>query len=304
MMEIIVIALGGNALLDPSSNQSFSRQNKNINRITKDIANLCKRRSVNVVITHGNGSQVGDELIRNEHSKKFIHKLPFYAINAETQALIGTTIETSLRNSLNRAKVKRDVCTILTHVLVDRKDPAFKNPVKQIGPFYNSHELGEELRLDRFPYVKIGSEYRRVVASPMPKRILELGSIKKHSEKEITIACGGGGIPTAIVGNELIGVDAVIDKDLTTQLLANSIGAKTMLMLTNTDFLYGKDGKPIRIARAGKLKSGLKSFEDGTIRPKVEACIRFIENGGKEAYIGNIFELGQILEGRSGTKII
>ena len=306
-MKSIVIALGGNALLDPSGRQSFAKENENINRVSKDIAKLCKNSSYRIVITHGNGSQVGDEMLRNEHAKKYVPKLPLYVLNAETQALIGTVIETALRNNLALLGVKRDVCVILAHVLVDKNDKAFKKPTKQVGPFYSKKELDSELKLDKFNYIKSGSEYRKVVASPKPKGILEVGTIQAEFKKKIVVTCGGGGVPTIKKGKELAGINAVIDKDLTTQLLANSIKAETLVILTNAEYIYSdykrKKGK-IKEVSAKTLKGNMDKFEEGTIKPKVQACINFIENGGKEAYIGNVYKLDQILSGTSGTKIV
>jgi carbamate kinase len=305
-MKIIVVALGGNALLDPSSKQSFAKENRYIDLISKDVVALCKDRKCKMIITHGNGSQVGEEVMRNEHASLFVPKLPLYVINAETQALLGTVIETSLRNSLNKLNLDIDVCVILAHVVVDTKDHAFKKPTKQIGPFYSQIELSKELSLNKFNYIKSGSKYRKVVASPKPKIILELGAIKKQIDSSIVITCGGGGVPVVKKNKKLLEVDAVIDKDLTSQLLANSIKADTLVILTNADYLYSNYSKKIgRIKEisASILRKKLNMFEEGTIKPKIEACVRFIENGGKEAYIGNIFKLKQILDRKSGTRI-
>ncbi len=305
-MKTVVIALGGNALLDPKQKQSFSKENRNIDIVSGHIARFCKNNDYKIVITHGNGSQVGDELMRNEHSKKYVPKLPLYVINAETQALIGTVIETSLRNSLSLLKVNKEVCVILAHVLVDEKDPAFKKPSKQVGTFYTQRELDEELKFRTFNYVKSDYGYRMVVASPRPKRILETGTIISEAENSIVVTCGGGGVPTIKRKGLLYGVDAVIDKDLTTQSLANSISAETMVILTNVDYVYENFGRRkgiIKDIRAKSLRKIIKRFENGTIRPKLEACMNFVQNGGKEAYIGNVFKLDLILKGKSGTKI-
>lgn len=306
-MDCLVIALGGNALLDPSGEQSFSKENRNMEMVSRSIVELYKSRKCRIIVTHGNGSQVGDELMRNEHAKEFVPKLPVYVVNAETQASLGTLIETSIINSLALSKIKKETCMILTHTIVDKNDPAFKKPSKQVGPVYTEEELQKELAMDKFSYIKIGSGYRRVIASPHPKEILEVAEIKRGTLHSIVIACGGGGIPVIRSGSRLVGVDAVIDKDLTTQLLASSIGANRMILLTNADYLYehwGKDKKAIKKISSKELKKSLGRFEEGTMRPKVEACIRFIENGGKEAYIGNVFKLNEILHRGSGTKII
>jgi carbamate kinase len=306
-MKTVVIALGGNALLDPSGKQSLSKENKNIDMVTREIALICKNSSDRIIITHGNGSQIGEELMRNEHAKKYVQKLPLRLLNAETQAVLGSIIETSLLNNLKTVGSKKDVCVVLTHVLVDEKDPAFRKPLKQIGPFYSKRELEEELKLDRFEYIRYESKYRKVVASPKPNRILELDTIRREADKNIIVSCGGGGLPVINKGNRLVSVDAVIDKDLTSQLLATSIGADMLIILTNADYIYRDYKKlkgPIKKITAKELRVMAGSLEAGTMRPKVEACIEFIENGGKAAYIGNVFKLSLILNGRSGTKIV
>jgi carbamate kinase len=305
-MKSLVIALGGNALMSPFGGQSFSNENENIEKVSREIAKICKCRDYNIVITYGNGSQVGAELMRNEHSKKYVPKLPLYILNAETQGLIGTVIETSMRNSLNKLKVNRRVCVVLAHVLVDKNDPSFKRPSKPIGTFYTENELHAELNLDKFSYIKTSAGYRMVVASPMPKSILEIDTIMAETDKCVLITCGGGGIPIVKDGLSISGVDAVIDKDLTSQLLANSLGAEKLIILTDADYIYDDYAKRkghIKEIRAKELKKMLKKFEEGSIRPKVEACIRFIENGGKDAYIGNVFKLNLILKGKSGTRV-
>lgn len=305
-MKTVVIALGGNALLSPSGKQSFSKENQNIDRVTKSIAMLCKKEDYRILITHGNGSQVGDELMRNEHAKNNVPKMPLYILNAETQASIGSVIETSLRNNFRKIGVRKSICVILAHVLVDEKDPAFKSPSKPIGPFYSKAELKYELGLEKFDYITSGSKYRRIVASPKPKEILELDSIKSEISGHVIVTCGGGGIPMVKRSSGLAGIDSVIDKDLTTQLLASSVKAEKMVILTNTDYVYGnfnpKTNK-IKKVKSSVIKKNLKKFERGTIRPKLDACVKFIESGGKEAYIGDVFSLEQILEGRSGTMI-
>jgi len=303
----IVIALGGNALLNPYGKQSFDTESRNMDIVAKSIAELCRKGDYRITITHGNGSQVGDELLRNEHAKKFVPKLPFYALNAETQATVGTIIETSILNRFKKLGMQMPVSVILAHVLVDQNDSAFGRPSKQIGPFYNIKELKEELRQGRFEYVKVGKQYRRVVASPIPKRILEVGSIKECARSGVVVTCGGGGIPVISKNGRISGVNAVIDKDLTTQLLASSMSADIMVILTNSDYVYAdfprKTGA-IKEIGASTLRKALDRFEEGTIRPKIEACIKFVENGGRAAYIGNVYRLPDILNGISGTKIV
>lgn len=305
-MRRIVIAVGGNALLDPSGRQSISREGRNMQRVSDSIARLCGSGRYEMAVTHGNGSQVGDEIERNEHAKSHVPKLPLYALNAETQATIGSVIETSLRNSLAKAGAGRGVCAILAHVLVDKRDAAFRHPAKQVGPFYSKAELRAELRLDRFSYIAKGGRYRMVVPSPTPLRILELDPIIAAARESIVVTCGGGGIPASIENGRVRGVNAVIDKDRTSQLLATSMGADTLVILTNADMVYrdfSDRRSGIRKIRAAAARRLLPGMEEGTIRPKVEACARFVESGGRAAYIGNVFRLNEILARRSGTMI-
>ncbi len=303
-MGLIVIALGGNALLDPSAAQSFRNEGKSMDRVSRSIAVLSKRHRI--ILTHGNGSQVGDELVRNERAKKFVSKMPLYLLNAETQATVGSIIETSLRNSLHSLRIKTDVSVICTHVVVDRDDHAFRKPTKPVGPLYSERELKEELAVEKFHYIRVGSKYRRVVASPIPKRILELESIEKCSRNGIVIACGGGGIPVVDDKGSVHGVNAVIDKDRATQLLATSLNADRMVILTSVDYVHSnaKGSAMIKRISAKELRKGLQGFENGTIRPKLEACVDFVENGGKEAVIGNVFKLDSIMLNRSGTRVL
>lgn len=302
-MKSVVIALGGNALLNPSGRQSFAKENSNMDRVAASITHLSNTGRFKILITHGNGSQVGDEMMRNEHAKRYVPKLPLYALNAETQAVIGSVIATSLRNS----GIKEDVGVVLAHVLVNRSDSAFKHPTKQVGPFYSRQELNEELKLDKFEYIQSNSKYRQVVASPRPSQILELDVIRKIAKSSVVVTCGGGGVPVIKARGGFEGVDAVIDKDLTSQLLASSVNADVLVILTNAKYVYAdysRKIRPIKNIRASALKKMLSDFEEGTMRPKIDACIRFIEGGGKEAYIGNVFELEKILAGKSGTRIV
>jgi len=304
-MRKIVIALGGNALLQRSEEPTYANQHKNIKRTASVIAKHIK--NCELVITHGNGPQVGDELIRNRYASSRVPPLPLYLLNAETQALIGSIFEIALQEELGQRGIEKEIVTVITHVVVDRNDRAFKTLKKQIGPFYNKRELQSELRKNRFMYVKTGGLFRRVVPSPRPKEVLEMESIKKLVKAgRYVISGGGGGIPLYRHGRNLVGVDAVIDKDLTTQLIASAINADTLIILTNVDCVYEKlsdKRSGIKNIKASELKKELKKFEEGTMKPKIDACIRFIEKGGNKAYIGNLFKFGDILKGRSGTEI-
>ena len=306
-MKTIVIGLGGNALLSPGKSQKVGFELRNAERAAQEIAKIVKTGKYNIVITHGNGPQVGDEQIKNSNARGIVPALPLYMLNAETEASIGTVLETALRNEFRIINVDREVCVVLTHTVVDGKDRAFLKPTKPIGPLYSKNELLKELKFKKFSYIKVGSKYRMVVPSPLPARILEVGVIKSLVDSAVVIAAGGGGIPVVERNGGYVGVDAVIDKDMTTRLLANSINAHEMVILTDVDGVY-RDFKnrkdTIRRIRAAELKSLIGTFEEGTMRPKLEACVEFIENGGRIARVGSLYDLEGILNGKSGTAVI
>ncbi len=303
-MDALVIALGGNALLQNGEKPSFPVQLKNARRTAKSIARrLAKEKAF--VITHGNGPQVGYELLRNIYAGRKLPQMPLRIINAETQAIIGSILQSAIASELEKIGSKKRICTVLTHVVVDRKDKAFENPTKPIGPLYSKKELQKQLKIEKFDYVMTGLLYRRVVASPRPLKIIEIGQIKELVEDGFgVICCGGGGIP---IFDDWNGANAVIDKDRTTQHLANSIKASRMAILTNVDCVY-KDylGRrvPIKKIEASSIGESLGDFDEGTMRPKLEACTDFIMNGGKRAYIGSLFSLDSALAGTSGTLIM
>ncbi len=307
-MKTFVVALGGNALLDFGEKPTFRVQYRNASMMARSLRPLLKRKDTRIAITHGNGPQVGDELLRNEFAKEEMPKLPLHALIAETQALIGTMLELALKRELAMMGSKREVVTLLTHVCVDGKDKAFDKPTKPVGPFYTRTQLEAELRRERFSFVRIKGRYRRVVASPEPLRIMEIDAVRALIQRNaIVIAAGGGGIPVIEERGLYKGVDAVIDKDLTSQLLASSLKADLLAILTNVGCVYMdyKNRKePISKIRITELEASLDGFEEGTMQPKLRACTRFIENGGKEAYIGNLFQLESMLSGKSGTKIV
>jgi carbamate kinase len=307
-MKTVVVALGGNALLDYGERPTFRVQFRNASRMARSLGTLLDREDTSIVITHGNGPQVGDELLRNEYAKGEMPKLPLHALIAETQASIGTMLELALKQELARLGSEREVAVLLTHVCVDGSDKAFDKPTKPVGPFYTRAQLEAELRRERFCFVKERGKYRRVVASPEPLRIMEIDAVRTLVNRNaIVIAAGGGGIPVIEGRGVYKGVDAVIDKDLTAQLLASAVDADVLAILTNVDCVY-RDYKsrkrPIGRIGIGELEPTLGSFEEGTMRPKLRACVRFIENGGRTAYIGNLFRFDAMLAGKSGTKIV
>lgn len=309
--KLIVIALGGNALLQRGQKGTVEEQYGNVKQTVSRIADLIQS-GYKVVLTHGNGPQVGATLLRHEAAKTIVPPFPLDACGAETQGFIGYIIQQALRNELKVRGVDKFVITIITRVIVDKYDMAFRNPTKPIGPFYSKDEA---LRLkDQRPDLKIredaGRGYRRLVPSPDPKIIAERSAIRALVDSGfVVVACGGGGIPIIEEAGQAMGVEAVIDKDLAGQRLATLIGAHIFIILTDVEGAFLNYGTPkqtrIEEITSGKLRNYLMEgqFSEGSMAPKVEAAIRFVESGGELAIIANLASLVEALEGRSGTQV-
>ena len=277
----------------------------------RHIADLLERRH-RIVITHGNGPQVGFILLRSEHSRGILHEVPLDSIVADTQGALGYNIQQALGNEFRRRGLKHSVATIVTQTLVDRDDPAFSRPTKPIGEFYTREQAEERIRVERWTMVEdAGRGWRRVVASPEPRRIIESDVIARLvRDGFVVIAAGGGGIPVVLEDDSLKGVAAVIDKDLAAAVLAREIGADLLVISTAVERVCLNFGKPNQRAletmtveeAARYVAEG--HFQAGSMLPKVEACIRFIKGGGREALITCPEALGGIFEGRSGTRIL
>ncbi len=301
-MRTILIALGGNALIKEGQAGYFEEQIKNIDSTTEKIAELIEQ-GFNVILTHGNGPQVGNLEIQMSCSEE-IPKMPLDVEDAMTQGQIGYLIQKSLRNFLP----EKEIVSITTEIEVNQKDSAFQNPSKPIGPFYSKEKI-ERLKIKNF-IEDAGRGYRKVVASPQPKKIIQLKTIKELIKKEIiVICCGGGGIPVIKKENKWTGIEAVIDKDKASQLLANSLGIKEMVILTDVEFVYlnykKENQKELRKVKAKELKKLMEKgeFAKGSMKPKIESCINFIENGGKKAVITSLDKLLSAIEGKTGTEI-
>ncbi len=301
--EIIVLALGGNAIANVS--RTFDSQYGAIKDATKEIASLA-RDGYKIVITHGNGPQVGDAMLRNECAKDLVPPLPLYACVAETQGMLGAMIQASLLGHLGR---DFKVASLVTHVTVFAKDPAFKNPTKPIGSFFTKDELRKIKKLEPSASFReiVPGKFRRVVPSPNPISVIELNAVKDLIEDGyIVIACGGGGIPV-INKNKIVFAEAVIDKDLASEVLATGIGASVFVSLTDVEGAYenfrSKNRKLIRKIRADKIKELWNDgiFEKGSMEPKVRAAIRFAENTGKNAVIAAVGKARKAVELKSGT---
>jgi carbamate kinase len=310
--SLIVIALGGNALLRRGQKGTFDEQYQNVKATVAKIADLIQR-GHKVVLLHGNGPQVGATLLRHEAAKNIVPPLPLDACGAETQGFIGYMIQQALRNELKSRGIDKFVVTIITRVIVDKHDSAFQNPTKPIGPFYSKEEAEKvkEQRPELVVKEDAGRGYRRVVASPDPKIIAERLAIRALVDSGfVVVACGGGGIPIIEDEGSAVGVEAVIDKDLAGQRLATLIGANIFVVLTDVEGAYVNYGTAkqelITEITTGKLKNYFREgqFKEGSMAPKVEAAIRFVESGGDQAIIASLGRLTEALENKAGTHIV
>ncbi|MDX6414495.1 MAG: carbamate kinase [Gaiellaceae bacterium] len=294
-----VVALGGNALMRPGERGTAAEQLANLRTAVAALAPLLGEPGL--VITHGNGPQVGNELLRQERAADEAPQLPLWLAVAQTQAEIGALISAELRPALNA----RATACVLTHVRVAADDPAFDRPTKPIGPFYSAAEA-EQLERERgWTLVSDANRgHRRVVPSPEPLEIVELDVLRRLTEDgTVTIAVGGGGIPVVRRGGQLSGVDAVIDKDRASALLARGLDADRLLILTEVPAVYRNFGEAtqeeVRELSAADAETLLPSLPEGSMRPKVESALSF----GGESLITNFAGLGEALVGRAGTRI-
>jgi carbamate kinase len=306
-MKKLVIAIGGNAIEIPYQEANINEKLRNINIVCKQIAELIKR-GYKVLITHGNGPQIGNLLLQQMKTKV---KRSLSEMTAITQAEIGYLIQQSILNFLNDAKI----ATVITQVLVDINDPAFKDPTKPIGPLFTENEIKEIASMLNYQYKKVSVKnlegYRLVVPSPKPIKIIEENIIRNLVENDvIVIAGGGGGIPVILKNGKYEGVDAVIDKDLTAELLARIIKAELLLIVTNVEKVKINFRKPnekdldtIKLNEAIKyMEEG--HFEEGSMKPKIQACINFLEGGGEIAIITSMEKILEAIEGKAGTRIV
>lgn len=309
MTKRAVIALGGNALIKPGQKGTIYEQFANTRETVKSIVKIIKD-GWDVVLTHGNGPQVGAILLQNQAGRDLVPPMPLGICVAESQGLIGYMIQQCLSNALRKEGINKDVVTIVTQVLVDDKDPAFENPTKPIGPYFNEDQALKLLK-DGYQMTKQKNGWRIVVPSPDPKAIIEANIIKALLDDGIiVIAAGGGGMPVVErKGWGLDGREAVVDKDLSAERLAEAIGADVLLILTDVPYVYlnygSEDQEPLRKVNLEEIK---KFYEDGhfpagSMGPKILAAIRFLENGGERAIIADIDHAWEALKGETGTHI-
>ncbi|HEV2356850.1 MAG TPA: carbamate kinase [bacterium] len=296
----VVIALGGNALLRRGESLEVDIQRANVRRAARSIAEVA--RAHEIVVTHGNGPQVGLLALQGEAFPD-VRPYPLDVLGAESEGMIGYLIEQELANELPT----RDVVTLLTQVVVQRTDPAFRAPSTPVGPVY-TEEASRRLASERgWSMARDGNRFRRVVPSPEPRRILELRAIRLLVEAGATVICaGGGGIPVAIdEAGAIRGVEAVIDKDLSAALLARALRADALLMLTDVRAVHRDWGtpqaRPITRATPGELRQ--TAFAAGSMGPKVEGACRFVESTGGFAVIGALEDAATMLRQEAGTTV-
>ena len=311
-MPRAVVAIGGNSLIKDPAHQTVEDQYQAASETTDHIAELIAE-GWDLVIVHGNGAQVGFILRRSELAAHELHEVPLDACGADTQGAIGYALQQDLQNDLRRIGVPKRVVSIVTQVEVDGADPAFQSPSKPIGSFMDADRAAER-RADGWDMVEdAGRGWRRVVASPLPKRIVELDTIGALLDSGTTvIAVGGGGIPVvAQPGGDLRGVAAVIDKDRAAALVGESLGAELLLISTGVEKValnFGKsdqvDLDEITLDQARRHLAEGTHFAKGSMAPKIEAAISFLEGGGKLVVITDPEHLGAAVAGRTGTRIV
>lgn len=313
--KVAVVAIGGNSLIKDEQHKTVEDQYKAAQETTYHIADMIEA-GWDVAIGHGNGPQVGFILRRSEIAAKVegMHEVPLDVCGADTQGAIGYALQQTLQNWLYKRGIKKPVATVITQVLVDKDDPAFKNPTKPIGSFMDEEEAQRRAREMGWNVVEdAGRGWRRVVASPLPKEVVEFETVKTLIDAGvIVITVGGGGIPVIDVGEgEYRGIAAVIDKDYASSLLARKLNADLFLISTAVEKVALNFGKPdqrwidrMTLSEAKKYLAEGAHFAKGSMAPKIQAIIWYLEAGGKHAIITNPENIGRALRGETGTHIL
>lgn len=307
----ILIAIGGNALIMPGERGTIQEQMSHASDCMARVAGLVGQ-GTPVIITHGNGPIVGNIVVQMDCARLSVPEMPLYIADADSEGAVGFMLQQSLYNHLLGRKVRPGVVSVVTQVVVDILDPAFTRPAKPIGPFYTEAQAASLTASDGWAMVEdSGRGWRRVVASPRPVRVVEADTIRRIAESgDVVIAAGGGGVPVCEDGHgRLTGVDAVVDKDMASSVLARQVGAKRMLILTSVDCVYldyGKKGqRPVSKLSVEGAKKYLEEgqFPPGSMGPKVQAAVEFIESGGHDVIITSPDRLEDALAGIAGTVI-
>jgi carbamate kinase len=299
----VVVALGGNALLKRGEPMTAEVQRGNVKTAARALAPVARKHQL--VLSHGNGPQVG-LLALQAAAFAEVEAYPLDVLGAQTEGMIGYVLEQELGNLL---PVEVPFATILTMVEVEPSDPAFGNPTKFVGPVYTKPQADQLASEKGWVFKPDGDRWRRVVPSPEPKRIFEIRPIRWLLDNDVIVICaGGGGVPTMYAPDErtLVGVEAVIDKDLASQLLAREVGADLFVMATDVDGVYTGWGTPgqRRLERVTPNELRKLAFAAGSMAPKVEAAVRFVEGTGKQAAIGGLAEIEAIVDGNAGTRVV
>jgi len=309
--KIALVAFGGNAILPENSRGLQEEQMRNAQKAARLMISIV-RKGYELIVVHGNGPQVGNLLIQMEEAVTKIPPFTLEVCDAMTEGSMGFMLEKALVNELRRASIDKEVATLITQVVVDRHDPAFAHPTKPVGPFYTKYRAQTLMRSKKWTMIEdAGRGWRKVVPSPRPIDILPKRIIRDLvNSGRIVIAAGGGGIPVIINGNGLFqGVEAVIDKDFAASLLAREIRADLFIILTSIDRVYlnfgQPDQKPIDVMTVEEARRYLEEgqFPPGSMGPKIQAAIEYIEGGGEEVLITSANYLRAALINRAGTRI-
>jgi carbamate kinase len=311
-MKRVVVALGGNALLHRDEEESAEAMRTSARHAAEVVADIAQQ-GWEVVVTHGNGPQVGRILLQNEAARQFVAPMPLDVCGAESQGQIGYLLQANIGDVFYERDMERPVVTILTLTRVPADDPAFQDPTKPIGPYYREEEakrLMEQRGYHMKPAPTNDGSWRRVVPSPRPYSIVEGPVIRGLvGEGVIVIASGGGGVPVVEEGPRLVGVEAVVDKDLAAAILAKDVQADTLLILTDVEGVFEGYGSPAQrllpelTVEDARRRVDANELGSGSMGPKVEAAVRFVEAGGKRAIIAALGDGAKAVEGDSGTRI-
>ncbi|HKZ99690.1 MAG TPA: carbamate kinase [Thermoplasmata archaeon] len=312
-MKRLIVAIGGNAIVPAGDPGDAAGMRRRLDATAERLVDLVAA-GHELIVTHGNGPQVGNILLQNEEGRSRVPAMPLDVCVAESQAQIGYMLQQALANAFAARRIKRDVACVVTQVVVDPDDPAFANPTKPIGPYYTRED---ELIVKRAKGWKLALDprggYRRVVPSPRPIEIVEAALIAKlagAADGRVVIAAGGGGIPVVRKGDRLVGVEAVIDKDLASAVLARAIGAKVLVIATDVPHVvlgHGtREERPLGrlLVKEAKAHLAAGQFPPGSMGPKIQAAIDFLEAGGHRVVVTDLEHLVPAVDGKAGTQIV